>query len=311
MLGLVVLASVVPVRGRGAVIAGEVANGFIVLLFFLHGAKLSRQAIVAGFGNFRLHIAVIATSFIVFPLVGLGLSSSLGSIVPAALLSGILFLCLLPSTVQSSIAFTAVAGGNVAAAVCSASLSNLMGIFLTPLLCTLLMEQGVDISPSAIEKIVLQLLLPFMLGHLSRPLTSGFITRHKLLVGRVDRISILLVVYTAFSASVVEGLWAKVDALDLAEIVALCLVILAAILGWTWWLSARLGFVREDRIVLLFCGSKKSLASGVPIASTLFPAAALGPIMLPLMLFHQIQLIACAFIAQAMKPKTAPDPAAH
>lgn len=301
MLGLVALASVAPVYGEGAVIAGYVSTASIVLLFFLHGAKLSREAIVAGFGNVRLHAAILATSFVVFPLIGLGFRELLNGVVAAGILSGMLFLCLLPSTVQSSIAFTAIARGNVAAAVCSASLSNLAGIFLTPLLVGLLMQQSAGVSASAVGKIVAELLVPFVAGHLARPLIGPLIARHKTLVGRVDRVSILLVVYTAFSASVIDGLWSKVSALDLGIVLLLCSVLLALILGGTWFVSGRMGFAREDRIVMLFCGSKKSLASGVPMASTLFPPAVLGPVMLPLMLFHQIQLITCAFIAQAMK----------
>lgn len=314
MLGLVVLASVVPVRGHSAVIAGYGANGLIVLLFFLHGAKLSRAAIVAGFGNFRLHAAVLATTFVVFPLIGLSLQALLAGAVAPGILSGILFLCLLPSTVQSSIAFTAIARGNVAAAVCSASLSNLAGIVLTPLLVALLMQLSAGVSTGSVVRIVCQLLLPFVAGHLARPLIGGFIAKHTLLVGRVDRLSILAVVYTAFSASVIEGLWAKVGLADLALVVVLCAAILALVLWLTWWASGRLGLAREDRVVMLFCGSKKSLASGVPMASALFPLTVLGPVMLPLMLFHQIQLITCAFLARAMsagtKTEGAREPAA-
>jgi sodium/bile acid cotransporter 7 len=301
MLGLVALASVAPVHGQSAVIAGYVSSASIVLLFFLHGAKLSRAAIVAGFGNLRLHVAILATTFVVFPLIGLTLGALLSGILAGGILGGILFLCLLPSTVQSSIAFTAIARGNVAAAVCSASLSNFAGIFITPLLVGLLMHQSAVVSGESVIKIVGQLLVPFVAGHFARPLIGELIARHKPLVGRVDRLSILLVVYTAFSASVIDGLWVKVDAVDLALTILLCAAILAAILGGTWYVSGWLGLARGDRVVMLFCGSKKSLASGVPMASTLFTPAALGPVMLPLILFHQIQLITCAIIAQAMK----------
>jgi solute carrier family 10 (sodium/bile acid cotransporter), member 7 len=273
MLGLVGLASVLPVRGQAAVVADIVTDAAIVLLFFLHGATL----------------------------IGLLMQVSLSGIIAPMILSGFLFLTLLPSTVQSSIAFTGIARGNVAAAVCAASLSNVLGIFLTPLMVGLFMGATSGVSMAAIEKITLQLLLPFVLGHLARPLLAGFIAKHKTLVGRVDRTSILLVVYTAFSASVVEGLWSKVSAVDLISVLILCAVVLAVVLWGTWFISGRLGFAREDRVVILFCGSKKSLASGVPMASTLFPAAMLGPVILPLMLFHQIQLIVCAFIAQKMK----------
>ncbi|ADU14129.1 bile acid:sodium symporter family protein [Asticcacaulis excentricus] len=310
MLGLVILASVLPVRGRAAVTMEVVTDAAIFLLFFLHGAKLSREAVVAGLANWRVHLLVLATTFILFPLIGLALNATLAAWIAPSLLSGFLFLCLLPSTVQSSIAFTGIAGGNVAAAVCSASLSNLLGIVLTPILAGALMagtaEHVGGVSFDAVQKIASQLLLPFVLGHLSRPWTGGFIDRHKLWIGRVDRSSILLVVYTAFSASIVEGLWSKVSVGDLVAVLVVACGVLALILTGTWYVSGWLGFSHKDRIVILFCGSKKSLASGVPMASILFPASVLGPIILPLMVFHQIQLISCAVIAQRLNMKNGP-----
>ena len=300
LLGTVLLASVLPARGGFAPIAAAAADVGIVLLFFLHGAKLSREAIWEGARNWRLHLAVLATTFVVFPLLGLALGNVPGVAGPVA--AGLLFLTLLPSTVQSSIAFTAIARGNVAAAVCSASFSNLIGIVLTPALVALLMGgvagQGGGISLSAVESIVLQLLVPFVAGHLLRPWIGAFVTRQKSLLTLVDRGSILLVVYTAFGAAVVEGLWSRVSGADLALIAAICVLLLAIVLLFTWLAGRTLGFSREDAIVLLFCGSKKSLASGVPMAGVLFPAAQVGAVLLPVMLFHQIQLIACAIIAR-------------
>jgi len=296
---VVVVASLLPARGQFAVLADGIANAAIVLLFFLHGAKLSREAIVAGAGNWRLHLAVLAMTFGVFPLLGLGIAVIPG--IPPLVATGMLFLALLPSTVQSSIAFTAIAGGNVAAAVCSASFSNLLGMVLTPLLAALLIGGaggGGGFDPGAVEKILAQLLLPFVAGHLLRPWIGGFVARHRRLTVLVDRGSILLVVYTAFGAAVVGGLWHQLPLASLALILALSGALLGAVLALTWaWGRA---FDRADAIVLLFCGSKKSLASGVPMARVLFPAAQVGALILPLMLFHQIQLIACAVIARAL-----------
>ncbi|MFT3997636.1 MAG: bile acid:sodium symporter family protein [Asticcacaulis sp.] len=302
LLSMVVLASLLPVRGDSAVIAGWIKDAAIVLLFFLHGAKLSRESIWAGMTAWKVHVAVFATTFAVFPLLGLGAQALLGALMDPMMLAGILFLCLLPSTVQSSIAFTAIAGGNVAAAVCSASLSNILGIVITPALVAILMQTtGGGVSLEAIGDIALQLLLPFVVGHLLRPWLKGYLDRHKTLVGRVDRGSILLVVYTAFSASVVEGLWSKVGLSDLGLMFVVNAVLLAIVMCGTWWVSGRMGLSHEDRVVVLFCGSKKSLASGVPMAGTLFPAAVLGPVLLPVMLFHQLQLIVCAFLAPRLK----------
>jgi sodium/bile acid cotransporter 7 len=172
---------------------------------------------------------------------------------------------------------------------------------LTPALVALLMHLGAGSSGgelAAVEKIVIQLLVPFVAGHLLRPLIGGFVARHKPLVTIVDRGSILLVVYTAFGAAVVEGLWHRVSGFDLSVILILCSLLLALVLAATWAIGRIFHWPRADAIVLQFCGSKKSLASGVPMAGVLFPAAQVGVILLPLMLFHQIQLIACAVIAR-------------
>ena len=300
LLGTVLLASLLPARGQAATAAGWIADAGIVLLFFLHGAKLSREAIIAGASNWRLHLTVFAATFVLFPLIGIAISALPG--LSPTIATGMLFLTLLPSTVQSSIAFTAVARGNVAAAVCSASFSNFAGIFVTPFLVWLTIHAGANGGGSSLasaKAIALQLLLPFLLGHACRPLVGGFVARHKRMTTSVDRGSILIVVYTAFGAAVVEGLWHQVSLAAIALIGALCLAMLGIVLFATWAAGRLLGLPRADAIVLLFCGSKKSLASGVPMAGVLFPAALVGPIILPLMLFHQIQLIACAFIARA------------
>jgi len=297
LLATVALASVLPARGSFADVAGAMADAGIVLLFFLHGARLSREAVVEGARNWRLHLTVAAMTYAVFPLLGLavraipGLDPSIGM--------GMLFLTLLPSTVQSSIAFTALARGNVAAAVCSASFSNLAGIFLTPLLVALLITgKSGGFSTEAVKTIVLQLLVPFLAGHLLRPLIGPWVTKQKKMLSFVDRGSILLVVYTAFSAAVVEGLWGKVSLADLAIIAALSMAILAVVLTVSRLVAQWQGFPREDMIVVQFCGSKKSLATGVPMAGVLFAAPQVGAVILPLMFFHQIQLMICAVLAR-------------
>ena len=297
LLGTVLLASVAPARGGVAAVCHWAADAGIVLLFFLHGAQLSRAAILSGAGNWRLHLAVLGSTFVLFPLLGLGIAHLPG--LPVLVAGGMLFLTLLPSTVQSSIAFTSIARGDVAAAVCSASFSNLLGIFLTPVLVGLLMGgAGASLSGDQVEKIAGQLLLPFIGGHLLQPIVGGFVNRHKALVSYVDRGSILLVVFTAFSAAVVQGLWHSVPPSQLGLILGLSAGLLALVLGFTFVAGRLLGFTREDAIVLVFCGSKKSLASGVPMAGVLFAPAQVGIVILPLMLFHQLQLMACAVIAR-------------
>ncbi len=301
LLAVGVAASLLPCRGNGAIFFEFVTDAGIVLLFFLHGAKLSREAIVDGMLNWRLHLASLAVTFALFPILGLLLIRIPG--LDPALVAGTLYLTLLPSTVQSSIAFTSIARGNVPAAVCAATLSNLFGMFITPVLVAMLMQVPggqVHVSLDSVKNIALQLLLPFVIGHCSRPWIAAWIARHKSLVGRMDRGTILLVVYTAFSAAVVDGLWSHLSVVSLILMAILSCGLLAFVLVVCWSIGPRLGLNREDSIVLLFCGSKKSLASGVPMAGTLFPAAQVGLIILPLMIFHQIQLIACAVIAKRL-----------
>ena len=296
------VASLVPARGAAASAVGMAADAGIFLLFFLHGARLSREAILAGARNWPLHVTVFAATYLLFPLLGLSLAAL--PLLTPELAAGLLFLSLLPSTVQSSIAFTSIARGNVAAAVCSASFSNLAGIFVTPLLVALLMRSGsgtsAAISFASVKTIFVQLLLPFALGHALRPWLASWVERRRRLVGLVDRGSILLVVYSAFGAAVVGGLWHRLSIGDILLIGGACVVMLAIVLTATWAAGRAMRLTREDAIVLLFCGSKKSLATGVPMAGVLFPAAAVGMVILPLMIFHQIQLIACALIARRL-----------
>jgi sodium/bile acid cotransporter 7 len=302
LLCTVALASVLPCQGRTAIVLNDVTAAAIGLLFFLHGAKLSREAMVAGLTNWRLHLLVLASTFVMFPLLGLAIKPFATSVLPPELYVGILFLCTLPSTVQSSIAFTSMARGNVAAAVCSASASNFVGIFITPLLVSTLIVRGNGTaggsSLDAVISIVVQLLLPFLAGQFLRPRIGAWVDRHKPMLKIVDQGSILLVVYTAFSESVNEGLWHKLSLPSLVGLGLLCCVMLAIALGLATFVSRRMGFSREDEITIVFCGSKKSLASGVPMAKVLFAPSALGMVILPLMLFHQIQLMVCVVLAQ-------------
>jgi solute carrier family 10 (sodium/bile acid cotransporter), member 7 len=302
IIAMAALASVLPARGEAAVWAGWVTRIAIGLVFFLHGARLSREAVIGGLTHWRLHLVVLGATFLLFPLLCLGLAA----VSPPELALGIVFLGCLPSTIQSSIGFTVIARGNVAAAVAAASASNLLGMALTPVLVGVLLHAQGALSAGSIWTIVLQLLLPFAAGQALRPWVGSWMAARTSTLSRIDRGSILLVVYTAFSGAVVEGVWTRLGALDLVGLLVICAVLLAAVLGATW-AAARAGrFSTPDEIAIVFCGSKKSLASGAPMAAALFPAAAAGVALIPLMVFHQIQLMACAVIAQAYarRPET-------
>ena len=301
LFAIVLLATIFPCRGGWAVLFEYAKTIGIFLLFFLHGAKLSRESIRNGLLNVKLQMATLLVTFVLFPVLGLVLVRI--PYLEPTFIPGLCFLTFLPSTVQSSIAFTAIAKGNVPSAVCAATLSNLIGIFLTPILVAIFLhtEDSQVLHASyfaeSIKKISLQLLLPFVLGHLARPRIGTWVDKHKTLLGRVDRGSILLVVYTAFSASIVDGLWNRTSLSGLIALTAICAGLLAIVFLVAWKLGIWLKLERADKIVLFFCGSKKSLATGVPIAGALFPASEIGLMILPIMIFHQIQLIACAIIA--------------
>jgi sodium/bile acid cotransporter 7 len=309
ILGTVTLASLLPARGLWVPVFGNATTVAIGLLFFLYGIRLSPREALAGIKHWRLHGIVFASTFVLFPLLGLALRVLVPGVISPGLYIGLLYVCCLPSTVQSSIAFTSIARGNVSAAICSASFSNLVGIVLTPLLVgALLTTNGGGFSGGAVVDIMLQLLLPFVLGQLSRRWLTGFVTRHKAVLGLVDRGSVLLVVYTAFSEGVVAGIWGQLSVTSLLVLVGVNLALLALVLAVTWFGPKALGFSREDRITIMFCGSKKSLASGLPMASVLFAGQSVGLIVLPLMLFHQIQLMVCAWLAQRFARTPAPGP---
>ncbi|WP_406090214.1 bile acid:sodium symporter family protein [Streptomyces sp. NBC_01013] len=310
LIGTVVLAALLPASGTAAEVAGGASTGAVAFLFFLYGARLSTAEALDGLKHWRLHLTVLACTFVVFPLLGLASGGLVPFVLTPQLQSGFLFLCLVPSTIQSSIAFTSIARGNVPAAICAGSFSSIAGIFLTPLLAAALLgNSGGGFSADALLKIGVQLLLPFVAGQLLRRWIGGFLTRHKKILGYVDRGSILLVVYTAFSEGMVAGIWHQVTPARLGALLAAEAVLLALMLAVSWYGAKRLGFGREDRIAIQFAGSKKSLASGLPMASVLFGAQA-GLAVLPLMLFHQMQLMVCAVIAKrrARDPQeAAPD----
>jgi sodium/bile acid cotransporter 7 len=276
-------------------------KGGVALIFFLHGLTLAPAALRAGALNWRLHLLVQGCTFLLFPLIGLALYAGLAGTVSAELRLGIFFLCALPSTVSSSVTMTAVAGGNVGGAVFNATLSSLIGIVLTPLWVTLATSTAGGMRPlgPVILDLVRWLVLPLAAGQLLRPWLGAWAGRHKPAIGTVDRLTILVLVYTSFCDSFRDGLWAQYGAGTIAGVTLLSAALFAAVLGVTATAGKALGFPRADRIVAVFCGSKKTLASGVPMAKVIFGAnPALGPILLPIMIYHPLQLLVGGVLAQ-------------
>lgn len=301
LLGAIVVASVLPATGDVATLLGQAGAIGVGLLFFFHGAALSRQEVLTGAGHWRLHIVIVCMTFVVFPLLVLPLSLSPSSWMPEDLVLGFLYLGVLPSAVTSSIAFTAMARGNVPAAVCSAAASNVFGMMLTPLLLMLLVStsgSGLNVL-DALRDIVLQLLLPFAVGHGCRRWLGGFMEAHKSAMARYDQGVILLIVYSAFSQSVASGLWSRLPVTAIVLAIGLCFLLLFMVILLSQLVARRLGMSDSDEAAVVFCGSKKSLASGLPMAKVLFNGhPGFGMIILPIMCYNQIQIIVGSFLAR-------------
>jgi solute carrier family 10 (sodium/bile acid cotransporter), member 7 len=298
MVATVALALLLPCEGSFARFFGGLTSVAIGLLFFLQGARLSRAVMLAGALHWRLHLLIFGITFGLFPLAGYALRPLASAVLTPPLALGLLFLCTLPSTVQASVVFTSIARGNVAAAVCSASESTLIGMVATPLLAGLLLQAHGGFSADGLRSIAFELLLPFLAGQVLQPRIGAFVQRHRAMLACVDRGSVLLMVYTVFSAATVHGLWHELTPGSFATLVAFDASLLMLMLATTALCARRLGFSSADEIAIVFCGSKKSLVSGISMANVLFAGPTLGLIVLPLMIFHQLQLMACAALAR-------------
>ncbi|MGC5027789.1 MULTISPECIES: bile acid:sodium symporter family protein [unclassified Tsukamurella] len=304
------LAALFPAEGRAVPVVDGAVTVAIAVLFFLYGARIHPMEALAGLKHWRLHVVILGFTFVVFPIIGVLLRFAPEVLLRPELYAGVLFLTLLPSTVQSSIAFTSIAGGNVPGAIVSASVSNLLGVFITPLLVLALMATTgeVQFHSSSIVDLCLQLLLPFILGQLLRPWVGEFVAKHAAALKYVDRGSIVLVVYSAFSAGMREHIWSQVSWVGVVQLIVLSVVLVVVMLWLTRNTAEKLGFDRADMIAIQFCGTKKSMATGLPMAAVLFAGQPVGLLVLPLMIFHQVQLMMCAWLAakygRELEPET-------
>ncbi|MCM0639604.1 bile acid:sodium symporter family protein [Cellulomonas wangsupingiae] len=309
ILGVLVLALVVPVPDGVGAGLDTVRTGAIVLLFFLYGARMPTREVVDGLRRFRLQGSMLAATYLVFPVLGLAVQLLPDAVLDPDLRRGLLYLSVLPSTVQSSVVMTSIARGNVAGAITGATISNVLGVLLTPLLVAVLLgATGGGLDGSAVSGILVQLLLPFVVGQCVQPWIGGWLRRHGRLTKVTDRATILLVVFSAVSEAQSEGAWDDLTVGTFVALLVVCGVVLAAMLALTWWGGARLGLDRGDRIALLMCGSKKSAATGLPMAAVLFAPAVAASVALPVIAFHQLQIVVCAVLARRLAG-AAPDPA--
>ena len=302
MIVAITLACLFPTPGaKGGALHPEIlVKAGVALIFFLHGVALSFDKLKAGTLRWPLHLIVQGGTFVFFPLLGWILLKLFGRFLPTDLGIGFFFLCALPSTVSSSVAMTAAARGNVPVAVFNATLSSLIGIFLTPLWIGLVIGTSGGSLPlgKVILDLILWLLLPIVVGQLVRPVLGKWAQNHKPLINNVDKTTILLLVYTSFCDSVVDGVWTKNGASVLLPAFVGAFVLFIIVFGTMRAVCARAKIAPADSAAVIFCGTKKTLASGVPMAHLIFGAnPGLGLILLPILIYHPLQLAICGWLA--------------
>lgn len=306
----IVLASVLPATGEGREIAQWVSNGAIFLLFFLNGLRLPRAEVRRGIGHWRLLLPLLAWCFVAMALAGKGLELALAGLLPPLVALGFLYLGVMPSTVQSATAYSSLAGGNVASSVVAAALANVLGVFVCAPLFALFGGGGVaEMGADGLVKVVAILIVPFAIGQALQMRLARWVGGHRELVTWLDRLSIAIAVYAAFSGAVEQGLWTRVGVAEWAMLLAGVLALLAVGFAVPWWLSGVLGLDRPNRIAFLFAGAHKSVAMGAPLAAVLFPPDVAGMVLLPLLAYHLLQLVASAPLANrlARTPRPLPD----
>ena len=301
LLLAIVLASVVPVTAEWRPLAQGVSNGAVFLLFLLNGLRLPRADVIRGIGHVRFLAPLVLWCFGAMALAGWGLSMALDNWLPPLVALGFLYLGTLPSTVQSATAYTSLAGGNVANSVVAAALLNILGVFLTaPLFSALAGSEGAPFDLAALQKVALILLLPFVLGQLVQNRFGHFVRDHRTLATWMDRTAIAIAVYVAFSGAVAEGLWDRVDAGEWGVLLAGVVGLLALAFAGAWLLGGVLALGRGERIAFLFSGAQKSIAMGAPLAAVLFPPGTAGLVLLPVLVYHLLQLVLSAPIASRL-----------
>ncbi|ANO34407.1 bile acid:sodium symporter [Vibrio breoganii] len=302
MVMAIVLAVLTPDLGKtgGTLHLDSVTVLGIALVFFLHGLGLSPKVIVEGLSNWKLHLYVQGATFVVYPLLWVVFGQGFLAYMPAALAFGFCYLFVLPSTISSSVAMTAIGKGNLPGAIFNASLSSILGVFITPLLIQVFMGmEGAELNlMDSVISISKMLLLPMILGQIMRPWLLEWTQKHKAVVNKLDKYVILLIVYSAFCDSIDHGIWSDFSPTLLLISALICLIVLMVMVHGIQWGARKVGFTHQDEVAAVFCGTKKTLAAGIPMAKVIFAHDPnLGMILLPIMLYHPIQIFYCAVLA--------------
>jgi solute carrier family 10 (sodium/bile acid cotransporter), member 7 len=304
----ILLASLVPVTGAGRPIAQGISNGAVFLLFLLNGLRLPRADVLRGIGHVRFLAPLVLWCFGAMALAGWGLSVTLDGWLPPLVALGFLYLGTLPSTVQSATAYSSLAGGNIANSVVAAALLNILGVFVTaPLFSAMAGSGAAPFDLDALQRVAMILLLPFVLGQLAQNRFGHLVREHRSLATWMDRTAIAIAVYVAFSGAVEEGLWSRVSPGEWGVLLGAVMVFLAIGFVGAWLLAGALALRREDRIAFLFSGGQKSIAMGAPLAAVLFPPGTAGLVLLPVLVYHLLQLVLSAPLASRLARAARPD----
>jgi len=308
IIGMIIFASIWPYPGiqKGYFSLKSIAGYGVSLIFFFYGLRLSPQKMREGLGNWRLHTVVQLSTFVLFPVLMLILMKFFGTNGNELFWIGAFYVAALPSTVSSSVVMVSIAGGNIPAAIFNASISALIGVFITPLWMGIVLTssaQGFDLS-GVILKLIIQVLVPVMLGIALHSRFGAIAEKNRKKMRYFDQGVILLIIYTAFCESFSKHMFSEHGMVDILILGLSMIALFFFVYGIISVISKFMGFNREDSITAVFCGSKKSLVHGTVMSKVLFPnAAAAGIILLPLMMYHALQLIAASIIAQSMARK--------
>ncbi|CAG5069826.1 hypothetical protein DYBT9623_02563 [Dyadobacter sp. CECT 9623] len=304
LLSMILLAWLWPEPGmkESPVPLSEISTYAVSVIFFFYGLRLSPDKLREGLTNWRLHVMVHLSTFLLFPLVALAFKPLFQGEENHTLWLGIFFLTVLPSTVSSSVVMVSIAKGNIPAAIFNASISSLIGVFLTPLWMGMVLETGAgqfDLL-SVVGKLALQVLLPVFAGILLNKRWGYFAEKNKKYIRYFDQSSILLIVYTSFCESFGENLFSSLGLKDIVFLGMGMLALFFAIYFLLTFISNLLKFSHEDKVTAVFCGSKKSLVQGAVMSKVLFAGPQAGIMLLPIMIYHALQLIAASIIAQRL-----------
>ena len=303
IISVILLAYLFPAIGaRDSIIPlREVAQVGVSIIFFFYGLKLNPVQLKAGLSNWRLHLLVHITTFIIFPVIILVLHQFLPDIQTENFWTGIFYLAALPSTVSSSVVMVSIARGNIPAAIFNASISSLIGVFITPIWMEVWFSENTSGNfelSGVFLKLILQVLLPVVFGLLLHRKYGWFAEKNKVRLKQFDQAVILLIIFNSFCESFAENVFSVLNITDLLWLALFTILLFFLVIFITNYLSNLLGFSREDKITLIFCGSKKSLVHGTVMSKILFPnSEIMGIVLLPLMIYHTSQLLISSILA--------------